>query len=115
MRIAIPFQTTDFANIAPTIHPGETGFATWRTIHVGSTRIRQVDYSPNYLADHWCEKGHLLFVLEGEILSEVKGSKSVSMTKGMSYQVSDGLSSHRSYSKNGATLLIIDGEFLAEG
>lgn len=115
MRIAIPFQTTDFANISPTTHPGETGVATWRTIQVGTTRIRQVEYSPNYLADHWCEKGHLLFVLEGEILSEVQGRESLSMTKGMSYQVSDGLSSHRSYSKNGALLLIIDGAFLAEG
>ena len=114
MRIAIPFQTTDFANIAPTTHPGETGSATWRTIQVGTTRIRQVEYSPNYLADHWCEKGHLLFVMEGEILSEVQGGETVSLTKGMSYQVSDGLSSHRSYSKNGATLLIIDGSFLAE-
>ena len=73
-----------------------------------------VEYSANYLADHWCEKGHLLFVLEGELTTELSDGKKLKMTKGMSYQVSDELSSHRSFSLAGAKLLIVDGSFLAE-
>jgi hypothetical protein len=34
------------------------------------------------------------------------------MTKGTTYIVSDGASSHRSRTETGATLLIVDGEFL---
>jgi hypothetical protein len=26
-----------------------------------------VEYTPGYVADHWCQKGHVLLVLEGEL------------------------------------------------
>jgi len=35
------------------------------------------------------------------------------LTKGMSYIVSDDMSSHRSITKKGVKLLIIDGDFLS--
>jgi len=109
----IPFHTTDWNKIPATLHAGETGHATWRTLQLGGLRIRMVEYSEDYCADHWCEKGHLLFVLDGELTTELKTGEEVILTPGMSYQVSDNLSSHRSVTKKGARLLIVDGSFLA--
>jgi hypothetical protein len=108
----IPFQTTDWNTTPFTVHPGETGTAYWKTLNYGNLRIRKVKYSENYKADHWCSLGHILYCLEGEIVSELADGRSFSLSAGMSYQVSNGASSHRSISKNGATLLIIDGDFL---
>ena len=112
-KYRIPFDVTDWRTVSSTTHQGETGFAIWQTLELGGLRIRMVEYSKNYLADHWCEKGHLLFVLEGELITELSDGKRFQMTKGMSYQVSDELSSHRSFSPDGAKLLIVDGSFLA--
>lgn len=112
-KYVIPFNVTNWNIVSLTTHPGETGVAVWKTLQFGGLRIRMVDYSENYLADHWCENGHLLFVLEGEMITELKDEKKFHMTKGSSYQVSDELSSHRSFSATGAKLLIVDGSFLA--
>jgi quercetin dioxygenase-like cupin family protein len=107
----IPFQTIDWENIQKTEHKGETGVAYWQTIQFSGLRIRKVEYSKNYKADHWCEKGHVVYCLKGEVINELKtGEKSV-LSKGMSYIVSDDLSAHRSITKNGVHLLIIDGNF----
>jgi hypothetical protein len=108
----IPFQTIDWKDIPRTEHTGTTGMAYWQTMQFAGLRIRCVEYSDNYLADHWCEKGHIVYCLKGEVTNELKdGSQSV-LTEGMSYIVSDELSSHRSITKKGCTLLIIDGDFL---
>jgi hypothetical protein len=112
-KYTIPFDVTDWATVSSTTHPGETGEAIWKTLQLGGLRIRMVEYSANYLADHWCQKGHLLFVLEGELITELSNGKKFKMIKGVSYQVSDELSSHRSFSPTGAKLLIVDGSFLA--
>lgn len=108
----IPFQTIDWSNIAKTQHKGERGFATWQTVEFEGLRIRIVNYSKNYLADHWCEKGHIVYCLEGEVINELKDGNQSILTPGMSYIVSDDLSSHRSIAKNGVKLMIIDGDFL---
>lgn len=110
--VGIPFQVTDWSTVPVTEYRGETGMAYWRTWQHGDLRMRLVEYSPNYLADHWCEKGHLLYCLEGEMISELSDGTKYTLKAGMSYQVSDELSSHRSVSKNGVKLLIIDGGFL---
>ena len=108
----IPYQTLDWSSVPITEHKGETGVALWQTIQFPGLRIRLVEYSKNYFANHWCEKGHLLFCLEGEFISELKtGEKSI-LKKGMSYFVSDDLSSHRSITEKGVKLLIVDGDFL---
>jgi len=109
---AIPFQITDWSKIAVTEHKGDTGIAYWRTWQHGNLRVRLVEYSANYFANHWCEKGHILFCLEGEMTTELSTGQKFTLTSGMSYQVSDGLSAHRSISKNGVKLLIVDGGFL---
>ena len=105
---SFPFTTTDWSTVTPTHHPGETGSATWRTLDVGDVRVRMVEYSPGYLADHWCQRGHILLVLEGELVTELEGGQPVTLKAGMSYQVSNGRSSHRSRTKDGAKLFIVD-------
>jgi hypothetical protein len=109
----IPFQITDWDNIPVTEHAGETGIALWKTLQLGNLRIRMVEYSANYKADHWCQLGHVIFCVEGEMRTELSGGQEYTLTKGMSYQVSDNLSSHRTSSENGVKLFIIDGDFLS--
>jgi hypothetical protein len=108
----IPFQTIDWSTIVKTEHNGETGIAYWQTVEFKGMRIRIVEYTAGYLADHWCEKGHIVYCLEGSFINEQKDGFQPLLTKGMSYIVSDNLSSHRSRTKDGAKLLIIDGDFL---
>ena len=104
----IPFEVTNWSSIEPTLHPGTTGFALWRTRQCGDIRVRMVEYSPGYEADHWCEKGHILLCLKGRLDTELADGRRVVLTEGMSYQVADGASSHRSISREGATLFIVD-------
>ncbi len=105
----MPFTLTDWSAVAPTVHPGEKGEAVWRTFAVGDLRVRMVDYSPGYLADHWCDRGHVLLVLEGELVSELRDGRKFVLRPGTSYQVSDfGDEAHRSYTETGARLFIVD-------
>jgi hypothetical protein len=110
--INIPFQTINWDLIPKTEHVGETGVAHWQTLQLPGLRIRIVEYSTGYLADHWCEKGHIVHCLEGEFVSELQTGEKLTLTKGMTYVVSDDLSSHRSSTIKGVKLLIIDGDFL---
>ena len=105
---AIPFGVTDWSTIEPTEHPGETGIALWRTCQFGEIRVRKVEYSPGYRADHWCGKGHILLCLEGELHTELEDGRVMVLKPGMSYQVADGAESHRSVTATGATLFIVD-------
>lgn len=93
-------------------HKGENGIALWQIVQFDGLRLRVVEYSNGYLADHWCQKGHIVHCLDGEFISELKTGEKIKLTKGDTYVVSDELSSHRSVSQNGVKLLIIDGDFL---
>lgn len=104
----IPFATTDWSSVASTQHQGESGFAYWRTQHFGSIRVRLVEYTPGYLADHWCVKGHILLCLEGELHTELKDGRTFTLKPGMSYQVADDAEPHRSHTEVGARLFIVD-------
>ena len=108
----IPFDTTDWEKVPAIEHKDTTGTAYWKTIEQEGLRIRVVEYSKNYLADHWCEKGHIIYCIEGEMDTELSDGKIIKLSKGMSYQVSDGKSSHRTGSVNGVKLFIVDGDFL---
>jgi hypothetical protein len=105
---SINFQVAHWENIPATEHPGEKGCAYWRTLEVGNVRQRMVEYSPGYVADHWCERGHVVLVLEGELLTELRDGRSVVLHAGMSYQVADRQDPHRSSSPKGAKLFIVD-------
>jgi quercetin dioxygenase-like cupin family protein len=104
----IPFGTTDWSKIEATEHPGKTGVATWRNQQFGDIRVRLVEYSPGYLADHWCEKGHILLCLEGELNTELMDGRKFTLTPGMSYQVADEAEPHRSSTSTGVKLFIVD-------
>jgi hypothetical protein len=109
MRIeGVPFGTTDWSKVPETRHAGETGHATWRTLEQGNIRVRFVEYSPGYKADHWCERGHVLLVLEGELDTELADGRVVKLTPGMSYQVAEEAMAHRSVTAKGAKLFIVD-------
>lgn len=110
MKIAeTPFTTTDWSHIPTTTHPGEQGVAHWRTLNFGDMRVRMVDYSPGYLADHWCDRGHVLLVLEGVLDTELRDGRRFRLSAGQSYQVSDfGDAAHRSSTQTGAKLFIVD-------
>ena len=110
----IPFSTIDWTNVPKTEHSGYTGMAIWQTMHLDGLRIRLVEYSADYMADHWCQKGHIVHCLEGEFVSEMETGEIFTLTKGMTYIVSDDLSSHRSISAEGVKLLIVDGAFLKQ-
>ncbi len=105
---AIPFGTTDWSKIEAVAYQGETGTALWRTCQLGDARVRMVDYSPGYLADHWCKKGHILLCLEGQLDTELEDGRTFTLTPGMSYQVADNAEAHRSSSAVGARLFIVD-------
>ena len=104
----IPFFVTDWSSVPEVEHPGETGVAYWRTVQAGDVRVRQVRYSAGYRADHWCARGHVVFVLSGELVTELKDGTTHTLSAGQSYQVSDDLSEHRSASPGGALLFIVD-------
>jgi hypothetical protein len=104
----LPFGTTDWAKVPETRHAGASGEALWRTRQFGDVRLRMVEYSPGYKADHWCQKGHFLLVLAGELETELADGRISKMTPGMSYQVADGAEPHRSFTTTGAKLFIVD-------
>jgi len=109
MRIVdIPFQTVDWTNVEPTEHAGEKGTALWRTKQHGDVRVRIVEYSKGYSADHWCSKGHFILLLQGELRTELRDGRVFTMKPGMSYHVADGEPAHRSTTESGATLFIVD-------
>lgn len=105
-----PFTLTDWSSVEPTEHKGERGTATWRTRHFGDIRVRRVDYTPGYLADHWCVKGHIVLCTAGELHTELKDGRTYTLRPGMSYHVADNAEPHRSSTGEtvGATLFIVD-------
>ena len=105
----MPFTVTDWSTVPPEVHPGESGFAIWRSFIASDLRVRLVEYSPGYVADHWCDRGHVLFVIEGELVSELRDGRQFTLHAGMSYQVADfGDAAHRSSTIGGAKLFIVD-------
>jgi hypothetical protein len=104
----IAFCTTDWNTVERTEHSGETGFAYWRTREFGGIRVRIVEYSAGYQADHWCRKGHVLFCIAGQLDTELEDGRTFTLKPGMSYQVADGAEAHRSSTEDGATLFVVD-------
>jgi hypothetical protein len=109
----IPFRVIDWTKIERIQHEGLKGSAFWNTLQLPGLRIRMVTYSSGYLADHWCQKGHIVHCLEGELITEHENGEKYFLKKGMTYVVSDDLSSHRSVAEREVKLLIVDGDFLA--
>jgi len=104
----IPFGVTDWQAVETTRHAGDVGEATWRTRRFGELRVRLVEYSPGYVANHWCQKGHILFCVDGELVTDLQDGRSFTLKPGMSYQVADGAEPHRSRTAKGARLFVVD-------
>jgi very-short-patch-repair endonuclease len=104
----IPFDAIDWASVPSTEHKGAAGVAHWRTRLLGDIRVRIVEYSAGYVADHWCDKGHIVLCLDGELHTQLKNGRTVVLKPGMSYHVSDGTQAHRSSTTKGAKLFIVD-------
>ena len=104
----IPFGTTDWSSVERIEHRGDSGVAYWRTRTFGDIRVRMLEYTPGYLADHWCSKGHVIFCLEGELHTELQDGRRFVLKPGMSYQVADNAEAHRSSTPVGAKLFVVD-------
>jgi quercetin dioxygenase-like cupin family protein len=104
----LPFGVTDWSAVEQIEHAGERGVALWKTRNFGQIRVRMVEYSPGYLADHWCAKGHILLCLEGELHTELEDGRRFILRSGCSYQVADNAELHRSSTPQGAKLFIVD-------
>ena len=109
---AIPFQVIDWNTLDTKESKGQSGNAGAKTLSFDGLRVRIVTYSKGYMADHWCSKGHIVHCLEGEFTSEQADGTSFLLKEGMTYIVSDEVSTHRSTTREGVKLLIIDGDFL---
>lgn len=109
MKIAsAPFQAIDWSKVESLQHHGDAGVATWKTVTFGDIRVRMVEYSPGYISNHWCSKGHVVYVLEGEFTSQQRDGKQIRLSAGMSYIVGDASDDHRSHTSTGAKLFIVD-------
>ena len=104
----IPFGITNWEALEAERHPGEQGYALWRTAKFDDIRVRMIEYSAGYLADHWCVKGHILLCLEGELHTELDDGRTFTLTPGVSYQVADNAEAHRSSTTTGAKLFVVD-------
>ncbi len=103
-----PFETVDWMSIQAEVHEGTTGKAFWKVFKMGDIRIRMVEYSPNYLADHWCNKGHIIYCIAGDMTTELEDGREFILSKGMTYHLGDNTNPHRSKSQTGCTLFIVD-------
>ncbi len=105
---SFPFQTLDWSTIPKEEHNGDTGMAYWQVQKVNDIRVRMVEYSPDYKADHWCSKGHIILCLEGEMDTELADGRIFTLTKGVCYFVGDNNEAHRSTTIRGCRLFIVD-------
>ncbi|MEK9673242.1 MAG: DHCW motif cupin fold protein [Rhodospirillaceae bacterium] len=105
---AFPFDVVDWSTVEPEVHPGVTGTATWRVRDFGKIRVRFLEYSPGYRADHWCSKGHVLYVLDGQLDTELQDGRRFTLLPGQSYQVGDNAEAHLSSTEKGAKLFVVD-------
>ena len=105
---SFPFQTLDWSPVPREEHTGETGIVKSQVFMMGEIRIRKVEYSPGYKADHWCSKGHIILCLEGEMDTELDDGRTMKLTAGMTYFVGDDCEAHRSSTKTGCVLFIVD-------
>jgi len=110
----IPFTLIDWSQISKAEKNGKSGNVAQQVAEYPGLKIRVVEYSSGYMADHWCQKGHIVHCLEGNFESEMESGEKFQLSKGMTYIVSDDMSSHRSNTESGTKLLIIDGDFLAD-
>ena len=105
---SFPFQVIDWNLIDEEVHKGISGTATWQVMYLGNIRVRRLRYSPGYEADHWCQKGHVLHCVEGEMDTEIEDGRVMKLSAGMTYIVGDDAEPHRSRTATGCLLFVVD-------
>jgi hypothetical protein len=107
--VDVPFTVTDWSRVPAEEHPGEEGTSHWRTVEAGNVRARVVEYGPGYRADHWCPRGHVLWVIAGDLTVELKDGRRFELKKGMSFQAGDDdTNPHLARTAAGAVVFIVD-------
>ena len=105
----VPFAFTDWSTIESQEFKGEQATSYWRTFSSGDLRVRMVEYVPGFRSDHWCPRGHVLLVLEGELTIELKDGRVIKLPPCTSFQVGDDDSNpHLAYTEKGAKVFIVD-------
>jgi quercetin dioxygenase-like cupin family protein len=105
----VPFSVTDWDKVPAVEYRGETGTSTWRAVETGNLRLRIVDYSPGFKSDHWCARGHVLYVLSGELGLKLRDGRDFLLAAGASFQVEDDEANpHLAWTDRGARVFIVD-------
>jgi len=104
----LPLGLTDWSQIPESVHPGAPGTATVRSRQLGDIQLRLLVYSPNYVADHRCQKGHIVYVIQGQVVTEHRETTNYTLESGTTYHVPDNGPPHRAVSHGGATVFIVD-------
>jgi len=49
-----------------------------------------VENTLGYLSDHWCNRGHIVLVVEGDLVTELQDGRMFTLTPGMDLSSRDG-------------------------
>lgn len=60
----------------------DVGTGRAKTALVPGTRIRLVQFSPGFRQTTWCDRDHVGYVLEGEMLTEFEDGRTIAFRKG---------------------------------
>ncbi len=104
----VPFTVTDWNRLSSVGLRGETGKAVSKEVDQGNVRVRLVEYSAGYASDHWCTRGHIVIVLEGDLTVELQDGKKYDLKGDMSVHMGDNAAPHKVYSRGGARVVIFD-------
>mgnify|MGYP001765612062 CR=1 FL=1 len=104
-----PFMPVDWERLTAEKHPGELGMSVWRTQNTPGLRTRIVLYTPGFRSDHWCERGHVLLVLEGELTGDLKDGRTFTFRAGQGFVAGDDAANpHKAHTGPGAKVFIVD-------
>jgi quercetin dioxygenase-like cupin family protein len=68
-----------------------------------------IEYSSGFRSDHYCERGHVLLVLQGELCIRLKNGSEHRLVTGMSIQVADDtINPHLASTETGAKVFVVD-------
>jgi quercetin dioxygenase-like cupin family protein len=104
----VPFSNIRWPEMPLSEQSGAVGYALSQTVETGNVRLRLVTFSPGYEADHWCSKGHVVFVLKGQLSTVLQDGRKFLTLQGESFCVGDNDGQHRAETDRGATVFIVD-------
>ena len=104
----IPFQHINWDDVDVTEIPGITGTALSKIWEMGNVRVRLVQYLPEYEANHWCHRGHVILLLAGQLQVIFEDGRLSNIQVGESFVLADNQEAHKIASIDGATVFIVD-------